>query len=95
MPNLEPRDLTVSLQKVSLQTGGWSHRIYVLEERSLVRHFPDLAEFKSLSRIISICYAWHLSLNIAVLTASKTPGPLSVCQPSMPHLNWLQASKMP
>jgi hypothetical protein len=28
-------------------------------------------------------------------TASKTPGPDSVCQPSMPQLNLSQASKMP
>lgn len=31
----------------------------------------------------------------ARLTASKTPGPLSVCQPSMPQLNFSHASYMP
>lgn len=63
------------------------------EEGGLVCHGCDFTEFEGLSQRVSGCASVLAVYDL--LTASNTPGPLSVCQPSMPQLNFTHVSNMP
>lgn len=59
----------------------------VFEQAGAVGDFFDFAEFKRLAReAIGLAITIYNRKRNEGLTASKTPGPLSVCQLSMLHL---------
>lgn len=62
------------------------------EEGGFVCHVSYFAEVEGLELVLDISLAL-LDYGWQQLTASKTPGPLSVCQPSIPQLKASHASK--